>query len=504
MKEKRPSAINRRRFIGTSAVLTTGLITAPYLNFGRMNVERPMTRSFGCLDFDVTTLGLGGQAAIQWTPPDVDPVKIILKAYLNGVNYFDTSNLYGPSQLNFGKAFRQLGLVPGLAGYHETKRREIFLTSKTHLRYAKGGDEVKGVGNWTNGSDGSHTIDDLKRTLSQVFGDGKGNYPKGAYLDMVLMHSLSRWAEVDALYEGYAHPDAKAERIGALAALRDYRDGTNLTGLNPGEERLVRHIGFSGHHDAPLMMEMIQRDTQMLLEGMLVSINSNDNLYLNMQHNVIPVAAARNMGIIAMKVFADGAMYSKKADWTRSAEEVVRSVGSKSLPSRPLVQYALSTQGVHTAIIGIGQISDFESRCQLTQNLSAAQVAPQSLPETDRVFVEELTSKVKAGRTNYFQKEAVPLSAARNAHIARQKEDAMVRKTLQWDSAIAGDAPISHYEILIGGKVVGTVPHQPQTSRDPFAYELTTVETKEGRIQIRTVDKRNRSAIAPVHQVKGG
>jgi hypothetical protein len=39
--------------------------------------------------------------------------------------------------------------------------------------------------------------------------------------------------------------------------------------------------------------------------GLLVAVNANDRLQFNMQHNVLPVAAAKNMGIIAMKVFAD-------------------------------------------------------------------------------------------------------------------------------------------------------------------------------------------------------
>ena len=58
------------------------------------------------------------------------------------------------------------------------------------------------------------------------------------------------------------------ENFGALVlALRDYRDGTNITGLNPKNEKLVRHLGFSGHNNAPAMIDMIQRDKWDLLEG---------------------------------------------------------------------------------------------------------------------------------------------------------------------------------------------------------------------------------------------
>jgi len=41
------------------------------------NLPAPMKRKFGKIEFDVTTLALGGQASIQWTPNDVDPIAII-------------------------------------------------------------------------------------------------------------------------------------------------------------------------------------------------------------------------------------------------------------------------------------------------------------------------------------------------------------------------------------------------------------------------------------------
>ncbi len=194
--------LTRRRFIQTTLAGTAAIGSMPLINCGKVGVASPMTRPFGRLGFDVTTLGLGGQASIQWTPPDVDPVKIILKSFDLGVNYYDTSNLYGPSQNNYGKAFRQLDLIPGQTGYNEKLRSSVFLTSKTHLRLAKGDHSIEGVSNWTNGEQGSKTIDDLKRSLSQIFGDGKGNYPKGVYLDMILLHSMTRFAEIDAVFAG--------------------------------------------------------------------------------------------------------------------------------------------------------------------------------------------------------------------------------------------------------------------------------------------------------------
>ncbi|MDZ7618577.1 MAG: aldo/keto reductase, partial [Patescibacteria group bacterium] len=204
-----------------------------------------MRRVLGRTGIEVTTLGLGGQASIQRTPADIDPAAIIEKAVAKGINYLDTSNRYGVSQLRFGEAFRAMHLVPGTPDYDERLRRNLYLTSKSVIRYGKGSHPE--VNCRTDGPPGSHTADDVRRALSQVFGDGNGAYPRGAYIDVFFIHTLDTDLEVAAIYEGLDHPDPKAERIGALATLRDFRDGTNLTGLNPGEERLIRHVGISCH-----------------------------------------------------------------------------------------------------------------------------------------------------------------------------------------------------------------------------------------------------------------
>ncbi len=425
-----------------------------------------MTRAFGKTGFRVTTLGLGGQASLQWTPEDVDPVPIILKAFNMGINYFDTSNLYADSQLNYGKAFRQLNLIPGEAGYDEKLRESIWLTTKTHIRWAKGGfPETEGVANWTQGDHGEGSVADLKRSLSQMFGDGKGNYPEGAYVNMILCHSLDNTHDVDILYRGLETPLEKGGNFGTLVAMRDFRDGTNLTGLNPRHEQLVRHIGFSGHLNSPAMIDMIQRDRWDILDGMLVAINPNDKRYLNHQFNVIPVARARNLGIIAMKVFADGAMYGKEARWSGTPADVVRTVGSPDLPSKPLIEYALTTPGIHTAIIGIGQISEDPLQCQLVQNYYAAQVKPNGMGMKKRLQLEADAGRIKQGKTNYFQLPRQGLTTPNNLKISAQDHIEFT-----WDTAYAADAPLDRYEIYRNGTLVGKVKHTPQTTREPFSF----------------------------------
>ena len=312
-------------------------------------------------------------------------------------------------------------------------------------------------------------------------------------------------------FEGLYDTDSKAERIGALAALRDYRDGTNYTGLNPKEEKLIRHVGFSGHYDAGVMMDLIQRDSDNLIEGMLVAINANDKLNFNMQNNVIPVAAAKNMGIIGMKVFADGAMYSKGAHWSNQPSHVVRQVGSPELPFRPLIGYSLTTPGISTLIIGIGQISDNPGECQLTQNIDAAQIKPDGLSETDRTAIEKTTARVKEGKTNYFQIEKGGLTAVHNIQLTKAG-DQQVRLT--WDTAYAGSSPIDYYEIWKNETKTGTVKHLPQTTKKPFAFTDTLAVTGKTEYKIITVDRQGNRAesdmldgirlfLLPIHAAPG-
>lgn len=488
-KSKR-SSFSRRGFCQLATA-------APGLFFtccGRSRVAEPMTRPLGRTGYEVTSLGLGGQASLQWTPRGVDPEQIILKAFDLGVTYFDTSNVYGPSQINYGKAFRRLHLIPGQPGYDEAKRRSIVVATKTQLRHAKGSLSSREVDGRTEGPDGSGAVEDLKRSLSQLFGDGRGNYPEGAYVDIFQIHNLRTIEQLEAVYLGLTDPDPAAERIGALAALRDYRDGTNRTGLNPKEERLIRHIGFSGHFSSPVNIEFMQRDEENLIDTMLVAINANDRQYLNHQFNDVPVAAAKNMGIIAMKVFADGAMYTKAADWTRTPDDLVMTVGNADLPSRPLIRYTLSTPGVSTLIIGTGQVSVSDQECQLTQNMAAAQVRAGDLSQSDREEVERSAGQAKAGKTNWFQEPDQPLSAPREPELTQQRRGDQPVVRLAWHTAYAGRDPVHRYEVWRDQEKVGEVEHKPQVSKDPFSFEDILPDGAVHSYKIVTVDAAGRTA----------
>ncbi len=469
MSYKTGSGLSRRNFIRLSSA-AAGMALFPAISCSRGTVPAPMKRRFGKINFDVTTMALGGQASLQWTPDDVEPENIIVKALDLGINYFDTSNLYGPSQMNFGKAFRKKNLIPGQSGYDRQLRESIFITSKTLIRWAKGGyPTLPNVNNRTNGDHGEGAVADLKRSLSQIFGSDDGTYPEGAYVDMFMLHGIGTFEEVDVVYRGLETPLDRDGNFGALVALRDFRDGTNITGLNPKNEKLIRHLGLSGHDNAP-MIELIQRDRWDLMDGMLIVINVNDRRYFNTQYNVIPVAQARNMGIIGMKVFARGALFNNKPwEGPKVPGDVIRTVGTDMVPSKPLIEYVLTARGMHTIIAGIGEVNSDPLKCQLLQNYYAAQIDADALSEEARREIEKIGTRAHGGETNYFQPACRGLTPPGNVKIAKTDK---IRLT--WDTSYAGDEPIARYEIVRDGVIAGTVEHRPQTSKVPFAFEASS------------------------------
>src|SRR5918999_3873171 len=91
------------------------------------------------------------------------------------------------------------------------------------------------------------------------------------------IHSLRSEEDVDTAFEGIDQPaDKSLPRIGALAVLVDFRDGTNYTGANPQQKKYIRHIGITGHENAAAHMHAMRRDKRNDLQTLLVALNPND------------------------------------------------------------------------------------------------------------------------------------------------------------------------------------------------------------------------------------
>ena len=460
-------------------------------------VGKPLvTRVLGRTGREVTQFGLAGGNTVMWDLPGDQGVETVVKAVRMGVTYLETANNYQLSQLNYGKAFRILNLIPGLPGYVAALRGRLFLATKSGLRHAVIRDG-KPMGRSAGGA--TLVVDDLKRSLTQFFGDGKGYIPDGAYLDLMQIHSLTTYADVDAAFEGLEDP-ARAPRVGVLAALVDFRDGANLTGLNPEHRKWIRHIGITGHENAAAHMYAIRRDRRNLLETLLVAINPNDRFYFSHQYNSIPAAREKGMGIIGMKLFADGVMYGLEKRFAGRPGQQVLSVGQPGkVPYEDFIQYALSTPGVSTVITGIGLIdkSDDPARDQVVANIAACQIRD---PQTSakRRQVEQRVAELHGTDTNFFQRPSSGLLAPEKFTVQDAGPDAA---RLSWSTAYAGAHAIDRYEIYRREVKVATVPYQPQLSEEPFTYQdrLTGPQSWPGGkyYKVRVVDAAGNFADTP-------
>lgn len=429
-----------------------------------------VTRPFGRTGREVTTYGLAGGNKVMWDLPGDEGAEIVVKAVRSGITYLETANNYQLSQRNYHKAFRILKLIPGETGYDHNLRGRLFLATKTGLRYSVIRDGSKPMGR-SSGEGNTTCIDDLKRALTQFFGDGKGYIPEGAYIDLMQVHFLSHEREVDAIFEGLENPpDKSLPRIGALAGLVDFRDGTNHTGVNPERKKYIRHIGITGHENAQAHMYAMRRDTGNVIETLLVAINPNDRHNFCHQTNSVPVAAAKGMGIIGMKVFADGVMYGLERKYASKPGQSVLSVGQKGkVPHQDFLRYTLSAEGVSTIITGIGLIdrSNDPGRDQLIANLEACQTREAMTPDQRRK-VEERVAALHGTDTNFFQRPACGMLPPQKVTVTRP--DAQGPVTVSWHTAYAAGERFVRYEIYRRDQKLASVPWQPQVSETPFTF----------------------------------
>jgi aryl-alcohol dehydrogenase-like predicted oxidoreductase len=167
---------------------------------------------------------------------------LINRAIDLGINYFESARAYSGSESYYGLALKE-------------RRKEIFLTSKSHARDKQG------------------ALAHLHETLTNM---------KTDHLDLWQVHDVRTDEDVEEIFGPR----------GALEAFREARD-----------KGLARFIGVTGHHD-PLItkrcIEMFDFDT------VLIPVNPAEPFFKSYIDTVIPPASQKGMGIIAMKVYLRG------------------------------------------------------------------------------------------------------------------------------------------------------------------------------------------------------
>ena len=237
-------------------------------------------RPLGRTGEDVTIFGLGGEGVLRTVGRMREAVAVIHRALDHGVNYYDSAPAYAGCLDYLGE---------GLSG----RRDGVFVASKTHDRTR----------------DGSLRL--LDQTLERL---------KTDRLDLWQLHDLRTPRDLDMIFG----------KSGAMEALLQARD----------EDR-VRFLGITGHHDPAMLTEAMHRFD---FDTVLVALNAADKHRLSFIESVLPEAANRGLGAIAMKVYAQGAILQ--------SGPFGKLLGKTGLLPEEALGYCLSLEGVSTAIIG--------------------------------------------------------------------------------------------------------------------------------------------------------
>ncbi len=312
--------------VATAALLTHSVLpgTARALPASQAAPARPdtmPTRNLGRTGHRVGVFSLGGQAALERPDNEAVAVPIVEKALDLGVNYIDTSSIYGGPQR---WSERYIGQVM------QRRRSEAFLASKTRER----------------------TRDASLRMIEQSLKLLNTNQ-----LDLWQLHDIGTLRDVDEVF-------AKG---GAMEAL-----------LQAREQKLVRFLGLTGHHRPEPLMEAIRRFP---FDCTLLALNAADVYHFSFSERLLPLAVERQMGIIGMKITGRGRILSS---WTppplwrqkRSWEGVVLANGPGTIGMREAMYYTLSLP-VSTVIIGCDSLAQLEENVRLAREftpLSAAQL----------------------------------------------------------------------------------------------------------------------------------
>ena len=285
--------MDRRKFVGSALAGAAAL--APSARAARVSPGEIPTRVFGKTGERLSVIG---QAGGRFPLCDFDQAKAITRrAYELGLNYFDNAHSYwnGRSEEVYGEALHDV-------------RKELFLTSKSTQRTRKGAEA------------------ELALSLKRL---------KTDYLDLWQIHAVNEMEEVDQIFG----PG------GAIEAFEAAKKAGKC-----------RFIGFTGHHDPHVHLEMLKRYDG--YDTILMPLNAADPSYLSFEKLVLPVAVKRGLGIQGMKSLANAQLM-------------------QSMSAGQCIQYTLSLP-IHCLAVGcttLGQIEDDVRIAKSLKQLDAAEMS---------------------------------------------------------------------------------------------------------------------------------
>lgn len=288
----------RRTFLTTSVAVAGGVIGGTTLKQNVTSVAKnkpPILtkmpeRVLGNTGVQLPIFGLGGagQTPLSWENQEAAAVAIIQRALELGIRYFDTASSYGPSEDYLGK------VLP-------VHRDKIFLASKTAIRDRDGA--------WR----------ELERSLKRL---------NTNYLDLWQLHHVSFQQELETIFS----------KNGAIKALEEAK-----------EQKLVRFVGITGHHEPNVIAEGLRRYP---FNVTLVCINAADKHHPRpFIPTVLPIARSKNIGVVAMKIPAYGRLFKPGV-----LQGMHQAMG-----------YTLSQAGVHCCVIAAETVAQLESNVEVAR-----------------------------------------------------------------------------------------------------------------------------------------
>lgn len=307
---------NRRNFILGSLAVVGGIVGAKSIaQESQETADTPETpndlaaaiaakmpeRQLGNTGVKLPIFGLGGAGQTPLSQPgrEKEAAAQIERAIELGIRYFDTAADYGPSEVNLGQVLPKY-------------RDRLFLATKTAARDRDGA--------WR----------DLERSLSRL---------KTDRLDLWQLHHVSFTAELDQIFSSK----------GAIKAIEEAK-----------QQKIIRFSGITGHHEPAIIAAGLQRYP---FDTTLICLNAAEKHHpRSFVTNALPVAKAKNIGVIAMKVPAYGTLFQKGI-----LDGMHQAMG-----------YTLSLPGVHCCVIAADNVKQLEENFKVAQAfkpLSQAQMA---------------------------------------------------------------------------------------------------------------------------------
>lgn len=237
----------------------------------------------------------------------------------NGLYYWDTAWVYENLKLGITSEGRVGEVV-------KSRRNEIFLSSKVTSR------------------DPNEAMRQIETSLKRLQTD---------HLDILKIHDIRSDLDV-------AKVSGKGNLIDILHKMK--------------EQGVTRFIGFSGHAEAGAMKTMAERGD---FDSMLIAMNhwNRDNNLQPRQEMAVPMAKAKGMGVMLMKV-------------VRPRETV------KGLNPVDLVRYALSLKEPDGIIIGMDSMEVVKSNLEILRNFKTM----------DEAKMKEMAQQL----TPFFRHENLP------------------------------------------------------------------------------------------------